>query len=793
MQLNYKTLIESCISTMSKYKLLLKSTVFAAISSSAWADAPVYEIHGSFGGSRADAVSISADGKTFGVRRMSLDGILDKSFVITQDGITDIGSLSGSGETALLAISANGRAAIGSSSVSPAQSNAFWWTRDTGIRDIGTLGGTLSLTRGISADGNVVTGDSNLAGDAVTNAFRWTPQDGITSLLTLGGTSSFSHAVSADGSTIVGYSSTATYETKAFRWTQAAGMVSLETLGGNNSTARAVSADGSVIVGTSDTADNQQHAFRWTSATGMIDLHPIASTQHSIADFVSGDGKVVVGTATVENSFSQAFRWTAETGMISLESLGGGLSHALNITDSGNAVVGYSYTDTMAMRGFRWTAIDGMIDLGTIGGNSSIAWDISDDGSVIVGTAETAEGDLHATLWKLPALNPGTDPGEEPGNGPGTDPGVDPGTDPGSNPGNNPGTDPGSNPGNSPGAPPTNPGSNPGSGQTPDENQGAGPTPNHPPAGPVFTPVVIDVDHTVATVLKLAFSSFSAMEAQRLTLNKLQGSCDVAGAGKTCYSQFTDISGFGDQRDLLTGFTLGHGFTENFSAGITIAHSFWQERPDGFDTGSDNLGGGIYAQWKDETDKGDWYVRASLAANRYDSEITRPFLPYTEPGTGETRVQGWSTALELGRTDNLSFNNARFGYYGGLRYSDISMDGYTETGAEFPFTYSDMKYELATAYAGANYSMPLSDRFRWSVNVEIEQDISHKDPEFDARANYIGVIALASDFAHTRGSASTSLSYAFNETVGLSLTPYIIRTASRENAYGATVRVFGAF
>lgn len=745
---------------MSKYKLILKSTIIMTISSQAWADAPLYEVHGSFGGSRADAVTISADGKTFGVRRMSASGAYDKSFVITPDGITDLGSLDGTGETAIHVISANGRAAIGSSSVSATQTNAFWWTRDTGMRNIGTLGGNTSYTTGVSANGDVVIGNSSLADNAETNAFRWTLQDGITGLGTLGGISSFSNAISADGTTLVGYSTTQTLQTKAFRWTQATGMVSLETLGGNNSTARGVSADGSVIVGASDTADHQQHAFRWTAETGMVDLNAQGNIQNSIADLVSADGKVVIGTATIDSGYDQAFRWTSETGMMSLGSLGGEISHALGMTSNGKGVTGYSYTDTMAMRAFRWTENDGMIDLGTIGGDNAIAYDISDDGSVIVGTAQTAQGELHATLWKLPAINPGTD--EE--------------TDPETNP-TNPGTDP------DPGTTPTNPGTDP----------DPGPTPNSPSAEPVTKPAVIDVDHTVATVLKLAFSGFSAMEAQRLTLNKLQGTCNVDRAGQTCYSQFTDISGFGDQRDLLTGFTLAHGFTDNFSAGATIAHSFWQEQPDGFDTAHDNFGGGIYAQWKQKTANGAWYVRASLAANRYDTDITRPLLPFTEAGTGTTRLQGWSTALEIGRTDNLSVNNAAFGYYGGLRYSDISMDGYTENNVLFPFTYSTMKYQLTTAYAGANYSMPLSDRFRWSVNGEIEQDIAHKDPEFDAHADYIGALVYGSDFAHMRGSASTSLSYAVNKSVGLSLTPYIMRTASRENAYGATVRIFGEF
>lgn len=738
---------------MIKYKLYMISSILVTWASQVWAETPVYEVHGSFGGIRADAASISADGKTIGIRRMSATGAYDKSFIVTPEGITDIGSLSSTEGTALLEVSANGLAAIGSSAISSTQSHAFWWSRETGIRDIGTLGGTVSNAKGVSANGMVVAGDSYLAGDVITNSFRWTLQDGITNIGHLGGNSSFTNAISADGTTIVGYSSTDTSNTVAFRWTQGPGMVSLHTLGGGNSVARGVSADGNVVVGASETADNQQHAFRWTANAGMVDINANGSVQESLANLVSGDGMVVVGSAMFNSGYNQAFRWTQETGMVNLTSLGGGLSHALSMSNDGSAVVGYSYTDTMALRAFRWTANDGMIDLGTIGGNNAIAWDISSDGRVIAGTAETADGALHATLWKFPKPDTGTPPTE-----PGTNPGTNPGT--GGNPGSNPGTTPGGNP---------------------------------PVKEPETPPMVLDLDHTVLTVLHLANSSFSAMEAQRLTLNKLQGFCDVERAGQTCYSLFTDISGFGGQKDWLSGFTLGHGFTDNFSAGVTMAHSFWRDQPDGFDTGSDNFGGGLYAQWKDKTSVGDWYMRASLAANRYDTDITRPVLPYTEAGTGESRLQGWSTAVELGRADNLSFHNARVGYYGGLRYSNLSMDGYTESNALFPFTYGDMKYQLTTAYAGANYSIPLTDKIRWSINMELEQDLAHNDPVFNAKADYIGDLTLDSDFSHTRGSAWTSLSYAVNDTVDLSLTPYVTRTASRDNAFGAMVRLTGKF
>jgi hypothetical protein len=121
------------------------------------------------------------------------------------------------------------------------------------------------------------------------------------------------------------------------------------------------------------------------------------------------------------------------------------------------------------------------------------------------------------------------------------------------------------------------------------------------------------------------------------------------------------------------------------------------------------------------------------------------------------------------------------------------MDGYTETNAYFPFTYSDVKSRRLGVYLGANYAMPLSDRVRWLINAEIEQDILHDDPSVTASADYIGALSFDADAAHTRGSLSTTLSYAFSEVLSIGVTPYLARTVNRDMAYGAGIDVTGKF
>ena len=85
----------------------------------------------------------------------------------------------------------------------------------------------------------------------------------------------------------------------------------------------------------------------------------------------------------------------------------------------------------------------------------------------------------------------------------------------------------------------------------------------------------------------------------------------------------------------------------------------------------------------------------------------------------------------MGRTHALN-RAASVSYYGGLR-RDLRMAGYTEDNAVFPFTYADASYRLTTAYVGASYAKPLSPKLTWSLNAELEQDLSGHGPASSPR------------------------------------------------------------
>ncbi|MCX7924571.1 MAG: hypothetical protein N2554_02025, partial [Fimbriimonadales bacterium] len=72
------------------------------------------------------------------------------------------------------AISANGMAVVGESTLRSGEGRAFRWTLTGGMQNLGTLGGRWSAAAVVSSDGSVVAGSAETE-DGKIFAFRWTP------------------------------------------------------------------------------------------------------------------------------------------------------------------------------------------------------------------------------------------------------------------------------------------------------------------------------------------------------------------------------------------------------------------------------------------------------------------------------------------------------------------------------------------------------------------------------------------------------------------------------------------
>ncbi|MGB8355504.1 MAG: hypothetical protein WCD79_16520 [Chthoniobacteraceae bacterium] len=113
-------------------------------------------------------------------------------------GYTNLGVLSGSGNAAATAASANGSVIVGWSAAVGGTPLAFRWTSATGMTSLGLLpNGTNSAATGISGDGSVIVGNAD------GNAVCWT-NTVIGKLGTIGNYPATANAISSDGRLIGG-------------------------------------------------------------------------------------------------------------------------------------------------------------------------------------------------------------------------------------------------------------------------------------------------------------------------------------------------------------------------------------------------------------------------------------------------------------------------------------------------------------------------------------------------------------------------------------------------------------
>jgi|GEM_PF-5874858 len=269
--------------------------------------------------------------------------------------------------------------------------------------DLGTLGGDRSIATQVNSNGSTVLGYAENAEGSV-RMVLW--QDGVASDITLPGvvyrkaqltTSAGTRSLmSRDGSTVIIRAAVDLPNGGIYRYRDgtatridvpdAPGGLYIEGV-------TALDRDGSTLVGFSF-VDGNQHAMRWTEE-GAQDLGTLGGRESSALG-VSGDGSVVVGVSDVDDTNREAFRWSNGT-MESLGSLPGQTPGSANlISDNGNVIAGFAFDSGGTRRVFVWQ--DGVIsDIGDLGGGPVYATAMSSDGSTIIGQTNPHNPDVADT------------------------------------------------------------------------------------------------------------------------------------------------------------------------------------------------------------------------------------------------------------------------------------------------------------------------------------------------------------------------------------------------------------
>lgn len=198
-----------------------------------------------------------------------IDGVRyeHRAFVWTEEqGIVDIGTLGGNGNTSAVALNRAGQV-VGWSTTKTGEQHAFLWSAENGMSDLGTLGGPHSHAVAID-DAGAVTGTA-LTQEGRTILFRWDKTQGMTTLdqlEQLPGKTFHVVCASAAGQ-MAGYAINENDKRQACVWTPGKGLTRLHNLGGDEISVRAMNNTGMIIGNVTTHAPWWTRTWNWLGET----------------------------------------------------------------------------------------------------------------------------------------------------------------------------------------------------------------------------------------------------------------------------------------------------------------------------------------------------------------------------------------------------------------------------------------------------------------------------------------------------------------------------------------------
>ena len=132
-------------------------------------------------------------------------------------------------------------------------------------------------------------------------------------------------------------------------------------------------------------------------------------------------------------------------------------------------------------------------------------------------------------------------------------------------------------------------------------------------------------------------------------------------------------------------------------------------------------------------------ITASAAVGSGQYTITRPVITYAESGKGTASVNSQAyqvkTAYTIPIIDDISLTP-----YAGIRYTNLSVGGYTETNAIYPLNVASYNQTSTDIIAGSTLSIAITDELTATLSAGITQNISSNS----------GKIAGASDIVNEK-------------------------------------------
>ena len=196
------------------------------------------------------------------------------------------------------------------------------------------------------------------------------------------------------------------------------------------------------------------------------------------------------------------------------------------------------------------------------------------------------------------------------------------------------------------------------------------------------------------------------------------------------------------------------------------------------------VGGSIV--WNQKDNHSGYAMKLSHSFQEQNLLLTRPKVGASFKGTGETLMTAYDTAAEI--KYNYKRNTLNLSSFGILRYSNKTIDSFTETTADYPLTYNEISAKTLALIAGIKFIKNITNSINLKGYLAVNHNIRHSiDNLTPTGLNGLQTIDLEDDYNATIPIASLGLEYSISNNQSITSTiqyrelPYQSRSETNIN------------
>ena len=247
------------------------------------------------------------------------------------------------------------------------------------------------------------------------------------------------------------------------------------------------------------------------------------------------------------------------------------------------------------------------------------------------------------------------------------------------------------------------------------------------------------------------------------TMNGALGyDCSIIGEKDMCFS--TGVYGIGSDGTKLGGVyaVLGRQVTDRVRAGLVVDKTLNKISVGNVSATNNTPSLGGYINWNMNPDGQGLALRASGSVTSNNVTVNRDSTPYSEAAQGKTSANGYAYQLKASYTTMPTSQRFNVTPYIGVRRSSLAINGFTETGAQYPISYNSLTQSTTDVLAGASMSYDFNDKIAGFVSAGMIKNLNYSAGAISGTSDIIGLSTVNSKLpaqGYTSPTVGAGLSY----------------------------------